>query len=130
MEKKREISSNGGIILGVLGGALAVMESSIVLAYTNGGCGLVGLIVAILTLAGAIIAYKGPRLLGSLIMFFSTLIGQLTGGAIGLAIAAFTVPPPPPWFTLTFGVSSWTLLGLVGSIFILLSLWKSRKAKK
>ena len=123
MEKKTEISSNSvGIVLGFLGGAMAVVESSIVVAHTSVsgryGYGLAGLIVAVLTLAGAIIVYKGRRLLGASIMFLSTLIGQLTGGAIGWFIAVFTAPPPPPWLNLTFAVSSWTIFGLVGSILV------------
>jgi len=118
--------NNVGIILGFLGGAIAILESSIVLAYTNGGYGFVGLGVAILTLVGTIIVYKGHRFLGAIIMFFSTLIGQLTGGAIGLALSVITAPPPSPLHNDRFIVSSWTILSLVGSILILFAVWKSR----
>jgi len=128
MEKERKISLNNvGIILGVLGGVMAILESSIVLAYSSGRCGSVGLIVAILALAGAIIAYEGSRLPGATVMFFSTLFGQLTGGAIGLAISIITAPPPSPIFNETFGVSGWTMLSLVGSILLLVSLKSRRK---
>lgn len=128
MEKgKGMFLNNVGIILGMLGGAIAVLESSIILAYTTGSHGLVGLGAAILTIVGAIIAYKGSRLLGALIIFFSTLIGQLTGGIIGLAISVIIAPPPSPIFNETFVVSGWTALSLVGSVLILLAIWKSRE---
>ncbi|MEM3442531.1 MAG: hypothetical protein QXM86_01545 [Candidatus Bathyarchaeia archaeon] len=127
MEKERKISLNNvGIVLGILGGVMAVLESSIVLAYSLGRCGSVGLIVAILVLAGAMIAYMGFRLPGAMVMFFSTLFGQLTGGALGLTISIITSPPPSPIFNETFGVSGWTMLSLVGSILLLVSL-KSRR---
>jgi hypothetical protein len=125
--KRIATMNNVGILLGILGGAIAILESSSILVYASGGYGLVGLGVAILTLAGAIIVYKGPILLGAIIMFFSSLIGQLIGGAIGLVLVVITSPPPSPVFNETFAVSSWTLLSLVGSILILFVTWKSRE---
>ena len=110
-----------GIFLGILGGAIAILESGMVLAYSSGGVGLVGLVVAILTVAGVIVFNKGRRLLGATIMFLSTLIGQITGGIIGFILIA-----PSPIFNERFGVSGWTLFGLVGSILILFTIWRSR----
>jgi len=55
--EKRNSLNNVGIVLSVLGGAIATLDSSIVLDYTSGRYGLVGLEVAILILAGAIIVY-------------------------------------------------------------------------
>ncbi|MCK4482133.1 hypothetical protein KAU55_02830 [Candidatus Bathyarchaeota archaeon] len=124
--KKNDIMLKIGILLGVLGGAMAILESCIVLAYTSGGYGLIGLTVAILILATTIIIYKGSRLLGAIIMFFSSLIGQLIGGAVGLVLVVITSPPPSPVFNETFAVSSWTMLSLLGSILILFVIWKSR----
>jgi hypothetical protein len=115
-----------GIFLGLLGGVMAVFESSVFVVITNGWYSLIGLGFAILILAGAVIAYRGHALYGGLIMFFSSLIGQLIEGAIGLALAVIASPPPPPLFNLSFTVSSWTIFGLVGSILILLAFWKNR----
>ena len=115
-----------GIILGIIGGAMAILESGFVLVFTSGHGGAVGLVVAILTIAGSIIVYKRSKLVGAVLSFFSTLIGQLTGGILGWVIAVFIAPPPPPWFSETFIVSSWTLFGLVGSVLILSTVWKTR----
>jgi len=127
--KKIDAMNTVGILLGILGGAIAILECSIVLAYTSEGYGLVGLGVAILAIAGAMIVYRGRRLLGALVMFFSTLIGQLTGGAIGLVLSVITAPPPSPIYNDRFIVSSWTILSLVGSILILFAIWKSKGVK-
>jgi len=124
VERKR---FNLGILLGVLGGSVAVLESSIVLAYSSGSYGLVGLVVAILIIAGSVIVYKGHRLVGAMIMFFPSLIGQLTGGGIGWVIVFIIAPPPPPWFSDRFVVTNWTLFGLVGSILILFAIWRSKR---
>lgn len=122
--------NNVGILLAILGGVIATLESGIVVAYTNGDYGLVGLGVAVLTIAGAIIVYRGRIILGATIIFFSILIGQLTGGAIGLAISVITSPPPSPIFNDRFIVSSWTILSLIGSVLIILSFRINRNKMK
>jgi drug/metabolite transporter (DMT)-like permease len=125
MEGKRGVSlKNVGFILCGLGGAMAVLESGIVLAYTSGGAGLVGLLVAVFILAGTLVVHKGFELPGALIVFLSSLIGQLTGGTIGLALVAITSPPPSPIFNDKFVVSSWAIFSLIGSILILFAMWK------
>ena len=129
-QKKGLISINAGILLGILGGAASFLESCIVVTYTTGHYGLVGLGVAILALSGAVITYKGSRILGTIIMFFSSLIGELTGGIIGWV---FAVINPSIFLSIlndTFIVSSWTILSLIGSILILFNLWKDRGKHK
>ena len=128
-QKKGMFSINAGILLGILGGAASFLESCIVVTYSTGNYGLVGLGVAIFALSGAVIIYKGSRILGTIIMFFSSLIGELTGGIIGLVIAVIN-PSFLSIFNDTFVVSSWTILSLIGSILILFNLWKDRGKHK
>jgi hypothetical protein len=59
MEKKRGRLETGGILLGLLGGLMAILESTIVVAYATmlgefGRYGLVGLGVAVLIIVGCI----------------------------------------------------------------------------
>lgn len=115
------------VLLVVLGGTIAILESIMVLAFTSGTHGLADLAVATLILAGFSIAYKGFRTLGIIVVFLSSLIGQLTGGTIGFVLAVFLSPPPPPFFNETFVVSRWTLLSLLGSILLLFAVWKNRE---
>jgi hypothetical protein len=130
--KKTDTMCKVGMVLGFLGGGVATLESTYILAYTSGRYGfgrfgLVGLGVALLALTGAIIIYKGSRPVGAMIMFLSSLIGQLTGGAIGFALVVITSPPPLPIFNETFLVSSWTFISLIGSVLVLSSLRKGRQ---
>jgi hypothetical protein len=126
---------NVGFLLGVLGGVGSILQSSFVLAYVykmgriGEGWGLVGLAIGILATVGAVLVYKGVRLAGALITFFSTLTGQLTGGVIGLALWVMIGGPTARAIFnmgLRFAVSSWTILSLVGSVLILTTIWKSR----
>jgi len=124
-QKKGMFLINAGILLGILGGAVSFLESCVVLTYTTGHYGLVGLGVAILALSGAVIIYRGARIFGTIIMFFSSLIGELTGGIIGWVLVVIN---PSFWsiFNEAFVVSSWTIFSLIGSILILFTLWKDR----
>lgn len=103
-------------LLGCLGGAMAIAESGFVLAYSSGSVGAVGLMVATASLSGALLFHWGRRYVGALVMLLSSLVGQITGGVIGLFLSVVLSPPPLPLFNLAFGVSRWTLLCLLGGV--------------
>lgn len=131
MEKKGGNLENAGIILGFLGSVTAILQSSIVVAYSVaidkfGRYGIVGLGISILTFAGALIVYKGYRPFGAMIMFFSSLIGQLIGGAIGFILATLTSPLRTV-YNMDFLVSGWIVFSLIGSILILFALGRSKR---
>ena len=75
---------------------------------------LAGAIAAILLLAGAITVYKGRTVIGVVIMFFSSLISELTGGYLGGVNRYFF---------------RWMSFGLLSSILILFSLWKKKRTR-
>lgn len=136
-EIKRGRLENTGIFLGFLGGVVAISQSGIVVAYSImrdqfGRYGLVGFGVAVFVLGGAIISYKRSTLLGALIIFFSSLIGQFVGGAIGFVLATPTWPTSfvSAIYNMDFGVSAWTLFSLSGSILLLWCLWRKRRRQK
>jgi len=124
-----------GILLGFLGGAVSILQSGIVMIYAFergyqfGRFGLVGFGIAVFILVGAVMFYEGHMLLGALLMFFSSLVGQLVGGAIGFILATPTWPTSPVGtiYNMDFSVSAWTLFSLVGSVLLLFALWRSRK---
>jgi len=144
MDEKREISlDDAGIIIGILSGVMAIFESSLSISalhlpwtwvdpiaailpisvfYIPWTRGWVGLIASILLLAGAITVYKGRTVIGVVIMFFSSLISELTGGYLGGVISEL-VP-----IHLYFIVSRWMSFGLLSSILILFSLWKKKRS--
>ncbi|MEA2089265.1 MAG: hypothetical protein U9O89_00685 [Thermoproteota archaeon] len=115
---------------------MSILESGVILAYAyemgriGEGWGLVGLGVGILATIGVVMVYKGIRLAGALITFFSTLVGQLSGGAIGLALWVLIGGPTARAIFntgLRFAVPSGTILSLIGSVTILAAIWKSRR---
>lgn len=136
MGKKRGRLESGGILLGFLGGLMAILESTIVVVYTItrgefGRYGLVGLGVAVLILVGCMTYWKLSKPFGATLMFLSALVGQLIGGIFGLILATSTYPTS--WanaiYSLDSLVSGWTVFSLVGSILLLVGLWRYRKRR-
>jgi len=136
-ENKRGRLEIGGFLLGLLGGLMAILESTIVVAYTTmrgefGRYGLVGLGVAVLILVGCTTYWRFSKPFGAILMFLSALVGQLIGGIFGLILATSTYPAS--WAGAIYGfdflVSGWTVFSLIGSILILVGLWRGRRRTK